>query len=70
MIYNLCHFGMDSTETTFSLAIFYYSLFTFQCFNTYGTPFAISTLEDYEKHSRFQHNDNIAGKFLFLCEMN
>jgi len=28
------------------------------------------SMEEDEKHSRFQHNDNTAGKFLFLCEMN
>lgn len=36
----------------------------------YGTPFAIQPMEEDEKHSRFQHNDNTAGKFLFLCVMN
>lgn len=36
----------------------------------HGKPFVIKIMELFKYNSRFQHIENNAGKYLYLCAMN
>jgi hypothetical protein len=39
-------------------------------YNKNSVNILLKAMEENEKHSRSQHNDNNAGKYLYLCAMN